>query len=112
LNEALMPASLRDTVQAIVQQIIASSSFISDTTRLYHDLRISGADAVELIANIHDRFGTKFEGFVLEDFFPNEIDGFIYNFARIFGIYGKYRAITFCHLVAVVERGSWFESEL
>lgn len=76
---------------------------------IYHDLRIAGDDAAELLEEIIERFGTSFREMDFSTYFPNETEVFGYHWANVFGFRDKKRPrVTVEHLIAVIERGHWF----
>lgn len=86
------------------------------TTRessLWHDLGINGDDAVELLEEIAKRYNVTFQDFWFPDYFPNETEGGL--LARLFEWLeipaAKHRRFTVGHLLAVIERGHWFDPE-
>lgn len=107
-----MENSLRSEIQDMVRFIHGGKSTVSDSTRLWHDLRISGDDAYELLEMVHKRFGTRFDAFDFNAYFPGETDifeGLISMIAAWFRRSDGRREFTFGHLVAIVERGVWFQ---
>lgn len=96
-------------LEGLVVKIAACRQPIEGSTRLYHDLRISGDDAFELIDEIWKNFGTKFDGFKWDIYFPNESEALFFHICRIFGGDKKFRPLTFDHLLNVVRTGYWFE---
>jgi uncharacterized protein DUF1493 len=83
------------------------------STAIYHDLRIAGDDAYELFEMVATRFGTSFEGFDWPKYFPNETQiGPLWRLAEKLGHdETKWRRLTVGHLLAVIQRGVWFEPE-
>lgn len=82
----------------------------SEGTSIYGDLSIGGDDAAELIEGIHARFGTRFDGFKYEVFFPNETEALGAHFARLLGFKNKKgKPLLVGHLVDVIQKGAWFE---
>ena len=76
---------------------------------LYHDLRISGDDADELLESVKKDFGTKFEGFSFGSYFPSEGEQIGYTVSKLFGFKDKLKRFTFGHLVEIVKAGHWFD---
>jgi len=106
-----MDDTVREELQGIVQEIYGAPRVISDVTRLYHDLWIAGDDAAELLNKVHNRFGTRFDGFHFETYFPNETDAMIEHVARLFGYSRRRKGFSFGHLLQVVNAGRWFDPE-
>lgn len=82
---------------------------ISNQTRIYFDLGIYGDDAWELLEEIHNRFGTRFEGFDGPTYFPEEMGTAGKWIAWLFGKPEPWKPVTFGHLFKVVEAGRWFD---
>src|SRR5262245_56315081 len=102
-----MDETVREELQGIVQEILGAPRVISDVTRLYHDLWIAGDDAAELLNKVRNRFGTRFDGFQFEAYFPNETEAMIGHIARLFGYSSRRKGFTFGHLLEVVKAGRW-----
>jgi hypothetical protein len=98
-----------EDLQNIVKKISGVCGVVSDATRLYHDLSICGDDAVELLREVNQKFGTTFEEFEFYSYFPDETQAFILNICRLFGYVSRKNYFTFGHLVQVVKAGRWFE---
>lgn len=101
----------KDHLQIIVQRITGRRQRVSDDARLYHDLGISGDDAIDLINTINHEFGTSFDGFIFSLYFPSETESIYYNIFRLFGRQNRKKNLTFHHLLEVVRKGQWFEPE-
>ena len=82
---------------------------MTDATRIYRDLIIAGDDAAELLESIHKEFGTRFEGFVFQKYFPSETEALPLRLGKLLGLESRKHALTLGHLVAVIQKGSWFE---
>lgn len=93
----------------IVKDITGGRTQIDETTCLHHNLSISGDDAAELIDRVHKTFGTSFEGFEFSSYFPDETEGFLYHFGRLFGFISKKKRLSVGHLLSVVKAGHWFD---
>ena len=104
-----MDNSLRGNLLKLVQEFVGSRCVVSDGTRLFHDLEISGDDVSELLNKVNQQFGTTFEGFRFDAYFPNETEGLMYHVARLFGYSSRKKSFAFGHLVKVVEAGRRFE---
>lgn len=105
-------AEIRRRLTATVAGFIATSRRIDDATCLYHDLGMAGDDADEFLMAVHTEFGTSFNGLRFELHFPDEGDAFFYQLAGILGYRSRrFRPCTVGHLIAVIERGHWFEPE-
>lgn len=102
--------SIRHSLLRMIQEIAPEKSRIDDSTCLYHDLSVSGDDAVELLDKVHREFNTAFDGFSFEVYFPNETEAIYLKFAKLFGYRGRRKRLTFGHLLRVVENGRWFEA--
>jgi hypothetical protein len=96
---------------AMVQRMKCNHKQVPRSAAIYHDLRIAGDDAWELFEMIADRFGTSFTGFDWPTYFPNETQmGPIWWLAERLGHHEtKWHRLTIGHMLAVIERGAWFE---
>lgn len=99
----------RDILYALISEISGVRKGLSDSTRIYHDLFISGDDADELLEKIHERFGTKFEKLDFSEYFPDETESFVWHLARLIGIKCKKKEMTVGHLLEVIQRKEWFD---
>lgn len=99
----------RDVLYSIIFEICGGHPKITDSTRIYHDLLISGDDAGELLAKIQGRFGTKFDGMDFHAYFPDETDSLIWAVARFFGVKCRKKELTVSHLLAVIQKMKWFD---
>jgi hypothetical protein len=108
-----MTELFRAELQRIVQTVAGPRRDLPDRTRLYHDLGVAGDDAVDLINEVHRAFGTTFEGFDFERYFPNEAEAmpahWVNSLRGLFGYSSRRKTLTFGHLVKVVKAGRWFE---
>jgi hypothetical protein len=95
-------------VFGIVAKIAAARS-VTRNQRLYHDLGLAGDDAVELLDEVHARFGTGFTDFRFYDYFPDEGEVVWDRLERLLRIAVRRKPFTVAHLTAVVRRGVWFE---
>ena len=113
LQDRLFPIPTERRLLEVVRWIIGGGTDLFFAhTELHIDLRIRGDDAWELIERVHQVFGTSFVGLDLGDFFPGEHDlsgGLWLGTAPEKS--PALRSFTFGHLLAVVERGHWFEPE-
>ena len=100
---------VREGLRTIVQEIMASRRVVSDAARLYHDLFISGDDAAHLLDKVHKIYGTRFDGFHFDSYFPDEAEAWMCHFARLLGLPSRRSSFTFGHLVRVVMAGRWME---
>jgi hypothetical protein len=99
-----------EELEAIIRRLTLSRRAIEPTTRLWHDLRISGDDASELLEDIHRQFGTNFFDFEFEPYFPDESEGMFAPWTEWLHR-GRWKPFTFGHLVQVVKAGKWFEPD-
>lgn len=98
------------TPREVLHRILADTKPpISDKLRLCQDLSIMGDDAYELLTRIIEHFGTRFEGFDFQTYFPNETEAAFWHIGRLIGWRYPKKEITVGHLVAVIERGHWFD---
>ncbi len=105
-----MTDATAETLKAIIRKFVGNRRAIESSTRLWHDLRISGDDADELLEDIHRQFGTNFFDFDIEPYFPDELEG-LYGPVTEWLHPGRWKAFTFGHLVQVVKAGKWFEPQ-
>ena len=98
---------VRRSLDAIVREVGGRGPdyAISDETRIFHDMRIYGDDAYELLEAIAKTFGTRFDGFDGQAYIPNQGDLTGIRIARLFGRRFAWRPLTFGHLLNVVEAG-------
>jgi|JI10StandDraft_1071094.scaffolds.fasta_scaffold333136_3 hypothetical protein len=82
---------------------------IVPATRLYRDLGIWGDDALELLEEIHQAFGTKFETLDISTYFPYEGEAGPFWLERLLRLKDHKRTLTFGHLLEVVKKGEWFD---
>jgi hypothetical protein len=95
---------------AMVQLIGGSDKPILRSTSLYHDLQIAGDDASELLAQISRKFSVSFDGMHFAAYFPDEAEAMWRNWASKLGLRDRNRRrLTIEHLLAVIERGRWFD---
>jgi hypothetical protein len=99
----------RDAVITIIRSIVGKRETIDTSTRLYHDLRIISDDAWELLTEIHQKFGTSFKAMDFEAYWPDGFDQVPFWLLELLGFNKKAKAITFGHLLKVVEAGHWYE---
>jgi hypothetical protein len=93
------PLNIERALIPPIQRMADTHSPVSPSAAIYQDLHIAGDDAAELLEEIAARFGTSFSGFNFQVYFPNEHE------SRS----SPRRTMTVSHLVAVIERGAWFE---
>ena len=99
-------------VVVMLQKFAGHRRSITRSAAIYHDLRIAGDDVSELFDMITARFGTSFEGLYWPTYFPNETQiGPVWWLAERLGHHEtKWRHVTVGHLLAVIARGSWFDT--
>ena len=95
-------------VEAIVRRITRCRE-IAPTSRLFHDLGLSGDDAFEVLEEVGSKFGVTFSGFEFERYFPQEEEAFWAHLARVLGLRLRREPLTVGHLAGVAARGAWFE---
>jgi len=100
--------STAEPVLEILRHFAAWSGPIDPSLRIHEDLRIAGDDAADLINKIHKEFGTSFEGFEFNDYFPDETEAIFYLILIPLG-WSRKKSISVRHLVDVVNTGKWFE---
>jgi len=99
----------RDAVVALIREIVGKREIVDTSTRLFHDLRISGDDAFDLLTEIHRKFGTSFKALDFHAYFPAEGDDFGWRLWKLFGYTDNQKALTLGHLLKVIEAGHWYE---
>lgn len=99
----------REILYSLISDISGVRKELSDSTRIYHDLFISGDDADELLEKIHAKFGTEFEELDFSAYFPEETDSFIWHFAMRLGVKCKKKEMTIGHLLDVIRKKAWFD---
>ena len=97
----------REELLKIVRDITRTRRPITDSTCLHHDLSLFGEDAAELLERGHKTFGTSFEGFEFDSYFPDEVDGHFYHLAKMFGFKSKKKRLSVGHLLAAIKAGPW-----
>lgn len=82
---------------------------ITMASEIYHDLHIYGDDADELLVAINEQYGTTFDGFKFNAYFPNETEG-LPRIAKWMGFRDKtVGSFTVGHLTECVKAGHWIE---
>lgn len=105
-------SEVRDVVIAMVREFAGRRAHLSEETRLFHDLSISGDDAGDLLDNVHKRFGTDFSEMDFDEFFPNETEGIFYRRGRFLWFGRTKRESSLGHLLKVVNEGRWLDPEV
>jgi hypothetical protein len=104
-------ATIERDLIPMIQRFGDSRKRVLLSAAIYHDLRIAGDDAGELLDEISKRFGTSFREMHFPTYFPIETEVFGSHWANVFGFKDKKRPrVTVEHLIAVIERGHWFAS--
>ena len=96
-------------LKPLLAQVSAHQWPISEDCRILQDLNLGGDDAAEFLDAVHDTFGTRFEGFVFNAYFPNETETMGEMWFRRLGFCDDRKAMTVGHLLDVIQRGAWFE---
>jgi hypothetical protein len=81
----------------------------SEDCRILQDLHIGGDDAGEFLDEVHETFGTRFDGLVFSDYFPNLDETGSERWLRKLGFRDDRKVLTIGHLLDVIGRGAWFE---
>lgn len=99
-------------VVAAIQGITPTRKPITEDSAIWHDLRIGGDDAWELVEWVAKRYEVSFHDFKFSDYFPGETEwGLSWWLARKFGHpETKKRRLTVGHLFAVIDRACWFDA--
>ena len=92
----------------MLAQFAVKGSF-SEDCRVLQDLNIAGDDADEFLEAVHDAFGTRFDGFVFGDYFPNDDEIGGERWLRRLGFRDGRKVLTVGHLLDVIQHGIWFE---
>jgi hypothetical protein len=103
--------AIEHQLAGMIQRIAVTRKPISRTTAIYHDLHISGDDADELLTDIWKRFDLSSEKKMnFAAYFPNETESLGHYWISKLGFSRrKFRRLTVGHLIAVIERGEWFD---
>ena len=114
LADARLQGPTSDVSEALTQielivRRIAGGGRVGPSTSPYHDLGISGDDALEMLEEIASRLNVSFEDFKLDRYFPQEVESFGEHLGRLLGRRPKRKRLTLQHLASVAERGSWFD---
>lgn len=94
---------------AIIRELFRFKEPLSEKTRLWHDLRLSGDDAYELLVDVRKKYGTSFESMDFGRYFPDETEGMFHSWAERFGMKSRFDPVTLGHLLAVVRAGRWYD---
>jgi hypothetical protein len=103
------PGEIERDLIPMIQRMKCSRDPIPLSTAIYQDMGLGGDDAGELLDEIHARFGTSFSSLNFPDYFPNESEVMWCHWAKKLGFRQNFKRLTVAHLVAVIERGEWFE---
>jgi hypothetical protein len=96
----------------ILQRLLANRRPIKRSAAIYHDLHIAGDDAHELLSDVSKRFDVSFVEMDFDAYFPSETEVMWHYWKVKLGFPDtKRRPLTVDHLLAVVERGVWFDPE-
>jgi Protein of unknown function (DUF1493) len=94
----------------LIRRVIGERGPITRSTALYHDLLIMGDDAGELLQEIEKRYSVSFNEFDFGLFFPDEfVAGLMWMRWKLGWRDSSRLPITVEHLLAVVNRGEWFQ---
>jgi hypothetical protein len=104
-------SEVRDVVIAMIREIAGHRGQISEKTRLFHDLSISGDDADELLTRVQERFGTSLSGMNFDELFPNETEGIFYRWGRFLWFGRTKKEFSLGHLLRVIKEGCWVDPE-
>jgi hypothetical protein len=77
------------------------------SSRVYHDLCLSGDDAFEFMERLAREFQSKMDEFNFDRFFPNESEALLEHWASRLGFKSKRQPLTIDHLLHVVQAGRW-----
>lgn len=86
-------------VLVIAERIAARPATMS--SKIYHELGVTGDKAWELLTDIARKFSISFEGFEFNLYFSDELEPSDSEKKR--------RPLTVAHLVDVARKGKWFE---
>ncbi|HKU64422.1 MAG TPA: DUF1493 family protein [Rhizomicrobium sp.] len=100
---------IRREIEALLAQAACRKAPFAEDTRILQDLNIGGDDADEFLEAIHEKFGTRFDGFEFTAYFPNEHEALGEYWVRRLGFQDTRKPVTMGHLTDVIQRGSWFE---
>jgi len=99
-------ATIQSQIIALISDWSGRRKPITPDTAVYHDLVLSGDDAVEILTAVSKQYAVSFDGFNFSSYSPGEpfLGSFLWSKSK-----DKYKRLTVAHLVAVAERGAWFE---
>jgi hypothetical protein len=86
--EQVLPA-----VERMIRRITGAQR-IGLATRLFHDLSIAGDDAGEFVDEVVETFGTSFEGFPFDQYFPDESEALLAHMSRRLGTGRVWKPLT------------------
>ncbi len=91
----------------LLQDYCGADSFITENTRLFHDLDLYGDDAAEFLDRFKERFSVDMSDFRFADYFPSEGDWILPGVLRF--LIGKpqprYRPLTIFDLQLAIDCG-------
>ena len=88
---------------------ICGDCVVSDNSRIYHDLSISGDDAHELFDFISNKFEVNLSSMNFDSFFPDETEALLEHILGFFKIPNKKIPITVAHLLLIIDIGCWVD---
>ncbi len=81
-------------------------------SRLFHDLGLSGEDAIDYLHEVFRRYGVRSEGFRFDEYFPDEAEGaFVHLLSLLSPIKRWWKELTVEHLVKVCMSKRWFDPQ-
>ena len=99
----------RDRLMAIVREFAGRKAIITDEFSMYHDVKIRGDDIAWFLDAVINEFGTDLGALEWRLYFADNQENIVPYLRRRFCRWDDKKRLTFGHLLAVVERGAWFE---
>lgn len=106
--------SLADDRKFLIQAMrkyLLKGKTISDSDCIYHDLRIAGDDASELLQEVNEYRRIDWTGLKFQEYFSNDNEDSVIRILSWFGYRDKIKRCTVGHLLQVMQAGRWFEPE-
>ncbi|HEY3800714.1 MAG TPA: DUF1493 family protein [Caulobacteraceae bacterium] len=98
-----------EVVMALVRRVSGAET-IDAGTRLFHDLGLTGEQAIELLSQVGATFDVSFSAFERDRYFPDDDEAVGDELSRLLSLAPRDKApFTVGHLIAVAETGGWFD---
>jgi hypothetical protein len=96
-------------LERLIAELIGDRGPLPESIAINHDLRLEGDDSDDFLTEIQNRYGTRFDGMVWNQYSQPDSEAQFDFLPRMFGIKPKTKRLTVGHLLDVIERGAWFE---